>query len=321
MKKENSLSDYYVLSNNKNIPCMAFGTGVIKRFYRNKKLYFKDIALALLKSIKHRKFVRFFKNDHVVKQVLNIAITLGYKMFDSGRLYGHSEKYIGEVTSKYNRNDFFLITKISDVDLKRYPNVSTVHENLTLSLNFLQTDYVDAYLLHFPSGDWISMYKEIEKEYKAGRARAIGVCNFDVDELKQLMSECSIKPMICQVELNPLNTKKDLQIFCRDNGITLMAHSPTAHMDKRVIDSNIMKELIVKYNKSAAQIIYRWHYQNSIIPIVSSISEKHLKDNLDIYDFSLNEEEMKRIDDLNLNYSFDKNNNKTNDCPEFIYNL
>ena len=86
----------------------------------------------------------------------------------------------------------------------------TVHDNLMMSLHFLKTNYVDAYLLHFPSGDWISTYKEIEKEYISGYAKAIGVCNFDVQELQQLMKEVKIKPMICQVELNPLNTKKGI---------------------------------------------------------------------------------------------------------------
>ncbi len=310
-----------ILCNGIRMPCIAFGTGVVKRFYRNKAMYIKDTMVALLRSVKHRKMVRFLKNDMTIQKTLDTAIQCGYRMFDSGRLYGHSEKFIGEAVGKYNREDFFIITKVSDVDLIRYPNAATVHDNLSISLKFLNTDYADAYLLHFPSGDWVSMYKEIEKEYKAGKVRALGVCNFDADEMESLLEICEIKPMICQVELHPLNTKRELRKLCSDNGIVVMSHTPTAHMSNRVTESEIMTGLTKKYDKSAAQIIYRWHYQNSVIPIVSSISEEHLQENLDIFDFSLMDDEMERLEELNTNYSFDKNNNKTNDCPGFVYNL
>ena len=312
---------YYLLENRMKVPCIAFGTGVIKRFYRNKKMYFLDNAKDILRSIKHHKVVRRLKNDLAINDTLKRAIDNGYRMFDSGRLYGHSEKAIGDAVSKHNREEFFLITKISEDDLKRYPDAATVHDNLTLSLKFLQTNYIDAYLLHFPSGDYISMYKEIEKEYELGRAKSIGVCNFDIEELKELINNVEIKPMVCQVEMNPLNTKKELREFCLANHITMMAHTPTGHMDKRIVDSDIIKELKEKYHKSAAQIIYRWHYQNLVIPIVSSISDTHMRENLDIFDFELDPEELAGIDKLDQGFSFDKYNNKVSDCPDFIYNL
>lgn len=311
----------YVLSNNVKIPCIAFGTGVIKRFYRNKKMYFKDTLKDILRSCKYMKISRRLKNDMTINDTLSRAIENGYSMFDTGRLYGHSEKVIGNAIASQNRRDFFLVTKVSEDDLNRYSNATTVHENLMLSLKFLKTEYVDAYLLHFPSGDWISAYREIEKEYIAGYVKAIGVCNFDIHELKRLIKESRIKPMICQVELNPLNTKKELVSFCKDNGIVLMAHTPTAHMDSRVVNSDVFQQLMRKYKKTAAQIIYRWHYQNSIIPIVSSVSNAHMKENLNIFDFNLTDSEMIDIDSLNRGISFDKNNNKVNDCPDFIYNL
>ena len=311
----------YILTNQEKIPCIAFGTGVIKRYYRNKKMYFKDTLKDVMRSIKHLKISRRLKNDMTINNTLNRAIENGYRLFDTGRLYGHSEQAIGKAIAKNNRNSFFLVTKVSDDDLRRYSSVTTIHDNLMMSLKFLKTDYVDAYLLHFPSGDWISAYKEIEKEYISGYTKAIGVCNFDVDELKKLMREVKIKPMICQVELNPLNTKKDLVNFCKEQGIVLMAHTPTAHMDSRVINSDIFRQLTRKYKKTAAQIIYRWHYQNSVIPIVSSTSNAHMKENLNIFDFHLTDSEMIEIDGLNCGVSFDKNNNKVNDCPDFIYNL
>lgn len=320
--KINDFKENYELANGERIPIIAFGTGVVRRFYRNKPKYYKDIFIALLRSLKHMKMVRFLKNDFTLKETLCEAIEAGYKMFDSGRLYGHSEKYIGEVTSTYNRSDLFLITKVCEDDLKRYPNVNNVHDTLSLSLKFLKTNYVDAYLLHFPCPEMIEIYKEIEKEYKIGRAKVIGVCNFDVDELKTLMEVCEIKPMINQIELNPINTRRDVREFCKENGIWVMAHTPTARSNIKAIgETDIMKILTKKYNKSVAQIIYRWHIQNGVIPIVSTISKEHLHSNLDIFDFCLEDEEMESIEALNQNKTCDRYNNKKSDCADFIYNL
>lgn len=317
-----SKRDQYIMTNGKTIPIIAFGTGVVRRFYRNKPMYIKDTIIAILRSIKHRKMVRFLKNDLTLKKTLNNAVKEGYTLFDSGRLYGHSEKYIGEVLSKYNREDFFLLTKVCEDDLKRYKEASTVHDNLSISLRFLQTDYVDAYLLHFPETNMIEMYKEIEREYKAGRAKAIGVSNFDIDELKTLMDNCEIKPMINQIEVNPRYTRKELLEFCRDNGIIVMAHTPTARSYlKQISETDIMRELKQKYNKNVPQIIYRWHIQNAVIPIISTITISHLKENMDIFDFSLSNDEMERIDLLNENMHCDRYDNKFSDVPDFIYNL
>lgn len=315
--KTNSL----ILNNGKSIPLVAFGTGVIKRFYRNKPLYYKDVMFALLRSVKHRKMVRFLKNDLTVRDILEDAANCGFRMFDTGRLYGHSEKYIGDMLYNHNRSDYFLITKVSDVDLMRYPDSKTVHDNLSISLKNLNTDYVDAYLLHFPSGDWVSMYKEIEKEYYAGRTKAIGVCNFDIHEMKNIIEVAEVKPMICQIEIHPLNNKRNLVSFCHGNGIIVMAHTPTGHVSKEIVDSDVFNDLVYKYQKSAVQIIYRWHIQNGVIPIVTSTSKQHLAENLEIFNFELSNEDMERIDSLSKGYSFDKYNNKRNDCPKFIYNL
>lgn len=309
------------LSNGVRLEDIAFGTGVINRFYRNKRLYFKDCFVSILKSVKHLKPDRRMYNDLFIDRILSNAFDAGFRMYDSGRLYGHSEKKIGKLINKKTRREVVLITKVSDVDLERYEGADSVSANLDISLSNFRTDYVDMLLLHFPHGDWLSMYREIEREYERGRARSIGVCNFDVDELKELSANCVIAPMVCQVEMNPLNTKKELLEFCMGNSIAVMAHTPTAHMDKRIASSKIMIELAEKYHKNIGQVIYRWHIQNGVIPIVSTISKDHMKDDLNIFDFNLSESEMIKIDSLNENYTFDKNNNKENDCSNFIYNV
>lgn len=319
--KKTRSQDYFTLVTGETLPSLAFGTGVIKRFYRNKTLYLKDICKALLISIVRKKLVRFLKNDFTICKTLDNAFKSGYRFFDTGRLYGHSEKYIGEVLHKYNRNEYYILTKVSDVDLKRYPGKNTVHDNLEISLNMLKTNYVDAYLLHFPTGNWLAMYKDLEREYQLGRTKSIGVCNFDLVELKELVSKASIKPMICQIEVHPLNNKRALINFCHENGIVVMAHTPTGHMSEKIIGCKDFNDIMKRHNKNAAQIIYRWHYQNGVIPIVSSVSKKHINSNLDIYNFELNDREMALIDSIDEGYSFDPKNNKDNDCPDFIYNI
>lgn len=309
------------LNNGIIIPAIGLGTGVIKRFYRNKIKYSVDIIKAIIKTIKYRKIVRFLKNDVVIKMILKSGIKYGYRLIDTARLYGHSEKYIGDVTKNFDRKELFIITKVSEDDLIRYPHISTVHDNLSLSLKNLKTDYVDAYLLHFPGPKRVEMYREMENEFRSGRARLIGVCNFDIEELDELIEKCEIKPMINQIELNPLNTRVELREYCKKRGIQIIAHTPTARMDKRISESEILKFLAKKYNKSIFQIIYRWHYQNSVIPLVASTSRKHLKRNLDIFDFTLTDEEMRNIDMMNINYSCDKFNNKKSDCQDFVYNI
>lgn len=309
------------LYNDYEIPDIAFGTGVINRFYMNKPLYIKDRMIQILRSVRDNKIDRKLKNDMTISRTLKTAITSGYIFFDTGRIYGHSEKYIGDTINRGKREDYFVLTKISDVDLKRYPNASTVMDNLSISLKNLQTEYVDAYLLHFPHGEWVRMYRDIEMEYKKGRAKSIGVCNFDIENIEILLKNVEIKPMICQVEIHPLNTKKDLIQYCKREGIVIMAHTPTGHMHSKITSSEIIVKLTEKYNKSIAQVIYKWHIQNDVIPIVSSTLSQHIKENLDIYDFELTERELLEIDTLNENFSIDKNNNKMNDCPEFIYNV
>jgi len=322
MNKRITNNDTYTLDNGVEIPVIAFGTGVIKQFSRNKPLYIKDRTVRILKSIKHRKLNRTLKNDYTIKQTLDEAIKCGFRLFDSGRLYGHSESCIGQAISKHNRADFFIATKVSDDDLKRYPNAGTVHENLAISIKNLRSDYVDAYLLHFPEENMISMYKEMESEFAMGVCRSIGVCNFDVIELEKLMEACDINPMINQCELHPLNQKPELRKFCRENHIILMAHTPTSNsMVKKIADTDVMKKLMKKHNKSAIQIIYRWHIENGVIPIVSTTSKEHIHSDFDIFNFSLSEEDMEAMGSLNEDRVLCKYNSKKNDVPNYIYNV
>lgn len=314
-----------VLSNGKQIPKMGYGTGVIRRYSRNKFLAAQSNLITVLRSIKHLHMMPNLKMDIWGRRIIKNAFDSGFRLFDTGRIYGYSEKMIGEaLNAVIDRNSIYIATKISDMDLDRHCSPATVRGNLDISLNYLKTNYVDAYLLHWPHGKWIDIYLEMEKEYLDGRVRALGVCNFDISHFEQLAERCTIMPHICQTELHPLNTKPSLRKFCSLHGITLMAHTPVARMCKKITNNKTMHALAKKYNKSIAQIIIKWHIQNKIIPIVATMSTHHMLENLDYDDFELTNEEMAQIDAMNEDLVLLLSNGVAAngiDDPNYIYNL
>lgn len=318
--EENIMEDYMVeLSNGYSIPWISYGTGVVKRYYRNKLLYIKDNIRPILGTIKNRSLSKKLVMDkHGAEKICN-AYNFGYRMFDSGRIYGHSEAVIGEGLTHKNRRNYYLTTKISDMDIYRKCSPNTVKGNLELSLKYLQTDYIDAYLLHWPHGDWIDIYSQMEDIYTSGLAKSIGVCNFKMEHFEELLKSCKVTPHLCQTELHPLNSKKDLRKYCREKGIIVMAHTPTGRMSPKIRNNSVLKDLANKHNKSIAQIILRWHFQNNVIPVVATVSENHMKENLDIFDFELSLDEMNMIESINEDYVMLDSDGIDN--PNYIYNL
>lgn len=307
------------LSNGVQLPSIGYGTGVIRKYTRNKLLFIKSNVRAVLSSLKHGQLNKQLKMNIFAESIIRDAYSAGFRLFDSGRIYGYSEKMIGDSLREIDRKSFCLVTKISDMDIERECSPNTVRENLAVSLGYLRTDYVDAYLLHWPHGDWINIYLNMEKEYRAGRARSIGVCNFTEEHFEHLLTKCSIMPHICQTELHPFNSKPQLREFCRKHGITLMAHTPTARMCDKARNCRTLTTLAEKYNKTIAQIIIRWHIQNGVIPIVASVSRAHMIENINCNDFMLSRDDMEQIKLLNENYVILKSDGI--DDPDYIYNL
>lgn len=309
----------YKTYNGVEVPAIGFGTGVVRKYSRNPYFFLKNIIMQMLRSVYHRKCSKQLYGDIHMKKIVENAYAKGFRLFDSGRIYGYSEKMIGDAVSKYDREELFIVTKISDMDIDRKASPDNVEGNFANSLKFLNTDYVDAYLLHWPHGDWISIYKGIEKQYKMGKANTIGVCNFNIEQLEILKKECTIKPMLLQTELHPLNSKKELRNYCNKEGIVMMAHTPTGRMCEKIRESEVLKEIAGKYNKSIAQIILRWHYQNGVIPVVATASKEHMEENLKIFDFDLANEDMEKIEGINEDYIMLPGNGI--DDPKYIYNL
>lgn len=306
----------YALRNGVEIPWISYGTGVIWKYTRNIPLFLKANMIGCLRAAKHlRRNRELYGNIHV-KRILNDAYDAGFRMFDTGRIYAHSEDSIGDTVA--GKLGVFITTKCSWMDITRKFSPNDVAGNLDVSLKNIKRDVADLYLLHWPEGEWLDTYKQIIEEYKKGRCRAFGACNMKIEHLKAIEEVGLELPMVVQTEMHPLNVKKELREYCQAHGIQIEAHTPTSRNNKELRDSEIMKKLAAKYHKSSVQITIRWHYQNHVIPVVSTFSKEHMKDNLDIFDFELTEDEMKEIDALDRKKVL--LDSQGIDDPNYIYN-
>ena len=314
----------FILRNGVEIPFIGFGTGVVKRYIRKPSLFVKWRVRPVLGGARRLYFkgvYKFLQQDFGMGRVIAEAISKGYTLMDTGRIYGHSEVEIGKavISSNVKRSDFFINTKVSDMDLFRECSPDDVEGNFRLSLKYLQTDYVDGYLLHWPHGNWLDIYRQMEDIYEAGLARSIGVCNFHLEHFMRLEQSCRVMPMLHQTELHPLNSKKEIRQYCKKNGILIMAHTPTGRMCNMIRQNEILKKLAEKHNKTIAQIIVRWHYQNGVVPIIATQSTVHMDENMDIFDFELSESDMDMIESIDQGEVLLKGNGI--DDPKYIWNL
>lgn len=230
------------------------------------------------------------------------AIKNGYRSIDTAAIYGNEEgvgKGIQEGLKEagISREEIFVTSKVWNSDLG-YESTLAAFET---SLAKLGLEYLDLYLIHWPvEGKYKDAWKALEKLYKDGRVKAIGVSNFHIHHLEDLMKDAQIKPMIDQVEYHPRLTQKELQTFCKENGIQMEAWSPL--MQGQLLNNDTLKEIAAKYNKSVAQVILRWDLQNGVVTIPKSTKEHRIIENADVFDFELTKADMDVIDGLNENH-------------------
>lgn len=306
----------YLLRNGMCLPWISFGTGVIWKYSRNKVLFLKQNGREVLSSIKHLKLNRELKGNIRANRILRDAYASGFRMFDTARIYGYSETEIGRTVSNYS--DAVVTTKCSAMDLTRSVSPDSVEGNIKISMQELKRGIIDLYLLHWPEGDWLYYYSQIIEQYKKNACRAFGACNLEIEHLEQIRRAGLELPMVVQTELHPLNTKRELREYCKEHTIQLMAHTPTARHHKLLTEHVVIKQLMEKYHTSAAQIIIRWHYENQIIPVISTFDKKHMEENLKIFDFCLQEEERKAVEELNQDFVVLRT--KGIDDPNYVYN-
>ncbi|MFT9846516.1 aldo/keto reductase [Aneurinibacillus sp. REN35] len=232
-----------------------------------------------------------------VERAVQAAVKVGYRSIDTAALY-YNEAGVGRAVQAcgVSREELFITTKVWNTD-QGYDSTLRAFEE---SRQKLGLDYLDLYLIHWPVKEkYKDTWRALETLYENGAIRAIGVCNFHVHHLEDLLSDARIVPMVNQVEFHPRLTQKDLLHFCKDKGIQLEAWSPL--MRGRLLDDPVLTEIGRNYNKTAAQVILRWDLQHGVVTIPKSVHEERIAANADIFDFVLTSEEMERIDALNRN--------------------
>lgn len=225
------------------------------------------------------------------------AIEHGYRSIDTAVIYGN-EAGVGQGIRAANvaREDLFITSKVWNSEQGYEATIAAYEESLTK----LGLDYLDLYLIHWPvEGKYKETWRALETLYKEGRVKAIGVSNFQIHHLEELMKDAEIKPMINQVEYHPRLTQKELQAFCQQHTIQLGAWSPL--MQGQLLDNPELQEIADKHGKSVAQIILRWDLQNGVVTIPKSTKVHHIAENATVFDFELTVEDMERIDSLNQN--------------------
>ena len=230
--------------------------------------------------------------DDVVKAVYT-ALKGEYRLVDTANAY-LNEEGVGRGIARaidegiVSREELFVSTKL-------WPTLYGDDEAVDETLDRLGLDYVDMLFIHQPAGNYTAGYRQLEKAYREGKARSIGVSNFQGRKLEVLMSEAQILPHVIQLEAHPYFTQKEIRERLAGYGTKMMSWYPLGHGDSSLAGEKIITALADKYHKSTAQIILRWHTQMGFITIPGSKNPDHIRDNIDIFDFSLNENEMEAI--------------------------
>ena len=217
------------------------------------------------------------------------ALEDGYRLIDTANAYVN-EKAVGRAMKKsgLKREEIFLETKL-------WPSFYEDEDAVDKTLERLGTDYIDLLLIHQPAGNYVAGYRQMEKAYKEGKVRAIGLSNFNQGQIEEILSLCEVKPAVLQTEVHPYFQERELKKFLERAGMVIQAWYPLGHGDKALLEEPLFAELAKKYGKTNAQVILRWHIQAGNIVIPGSKNPAHIKDNFDLFDFSLTEEEMAKI--------------------------
>lgn len=226
--------------------------------------------------------------DEAETSVLS-ALQCGYRLIDTANAYVN-EKAVGRAMRKsgISRDEIFLETKL-------WPSFYEQEDAVEKTLQRLETDYIDLLLIHQPAGNYVAGYRLMEKAYKEGKVRAIGLSNFTPEQVQEILDICEVKPAVLQTEVHPYSQEKELKAFLDKEGIVIQAWYPLGHGDKALIQEPLFTEFGKKYGKSNAQIILLWHIQAGNIVIPGSKNPAHIKDNFNLFDFALTDDEMAKI--------------------------
>lgn len=235
------------------------------------------------------------------EQIINnvvYALTHGYQLIDTANRYGNEvEVGNGLKQSGLARDAYFIETKLGP----------TLYENETAieaTLKRLDVEYIDVMLLHHPVNNYLYAYKLLEKAYKKGQIKAIGLSNFTIPQIQEILDNCEVKPALMQVECHPYYPAEKVKSFCDEMGIVLQCWYPLGHGSLDLLSEPIIVKLADHYQKSAVQIVLRWHVDSGFCPIPGSKSYEHIQDNADIFDFELTRDDLDQIATLNKHVPF-----------------
>jgi len=229
------------------------------------------------------------------ENAVNKAIQTGYRMIDTAAIY-QNETAVGAAVknSGVDRNELFITSKVWVQD-HGYEKAKRAFQR---TLDRLQMDYLDMYLIHWPYGDFLGTWKALEELYQEGKIKAIGVCNFTVEKLEELKANSTVLPVINQIELHPVFQQKELQVYDRENNIITQPWSPLGNGNANLLSNPDLKAIAEKYGKTAAQVILRWHLQEGFVVIPKSVTPSRIEENFNVFDFELTEDEMNVVRSL-----------------------
>ena len=221
------------------------------------------------------------------------ALQDGYRLIDTANAYVN-EKAVGRAMKKSGiaREEIFLETKL-------WPSFYNDVDAVEKTLQRLDTDTIDLLLIHQPAGNYIAGYRLMEQAYKAGKVRAIGLSNFNEEQIREILSVCEVRPAVLQTEIHPYSQEKGLKEVLSKEDIVIQAWYPLGHGDAALLQEPVFAKLAEKYGKSNAQVILRWHIQAGNVVIPGSKNPEHIRANFDLFDFELTAEEMQEIQKLN----------------------
>lgn len=230
----------------------------------------------------------------------NVAFALqnGYRLIDTANRYVN-EKSVGRgiQKSQVKREDIFIETKLA-------PTFYETSDAIDKTLERLNVEYIDLMLLHHPLNNYIAGYKLLEKAYKEGKIKALGLSNFSIEQIQEILDICEVKPVVMQVECHPYYPAEKVRDFCQQNGITLQSWYPLGHGNSDLLNDELFKSLATRYHKTTSQIILKWHTQMGFGAVPGSRNHDHILDNINLFDFTLTDEDMKQIAKLNKHQPF-----------------
>ena len=232
--------------------------------------------------------------EECIKAVLD-AIDVGYRLIDTAQSYGN-EEWVGQAIAKsfVSREELFITTKVW-ISNGGYDKAK---ESIEVSLKKMKLDYLDLVLIHQPLNDYYGTYRAMEDLYKEGKIKAIGVSNFYPDRLVDLALFNEVTPAVNQIEINPFHQQLKAQDYNNKYGVQLQAWAPFAEGKNGIFDNATLKSIGNKYGKSIAQVILRWLLQRGIVPLSKTVKKERMLQNIDVFDFELNEDDMNKISAL-----------------------